>query len=634
MKTKLGPLSASVVTVIILAIILGQALPFSPFSVNAAKTIIVPDQYATIGEAIANASPGDTIVVKRGIYRENPVVTKPLTLQGEDAESTVVIGEGGSADASVFIVASDNVKISGFAIRSLQYKTGSDHASGIIVGGDHCTIVGNSIDFVNKGIYVGGWGDLCGGKSFTTISGNTLTGCFGDAIRLFGGYANTISGNTIISSNASAISITGYSNSVVENRLESNRRGVGLGSSNTVVFKNNITGCTDWGMYFQTSNNVIVANNFVANRIGIYLSPSFAPNNNTFLHNNFLNNSKQVDTGAAYNVQAWNSNYWSNYTGSDLKSGQDGIGDIPHLLDAGNLDRLPLMNPFNISGVGEPPAASSPRTIEADHTAALWHFDNVEPNGVTPDAAGNNPAVLGTATGNITCPPQPVYAEGKYGKALLFDIPEYVYATASPSLDITGEITIEAWIKPTALQNCMYNNIVVQGARTLSKYQERVYGLAVNGQDPENATSGPPGAVCGYVYTDSGYNEIVTLEPAVTLDAWNYVVFTRSLTSGMHIYVNGQEKPVKVTSGVQNPSGSIKRGTELNIGHDYIGVIDELRLSDVALEPQASPTSAPRSQAANSSLPWWLWIELSLGVAGLAAAAYLLTRSLSKSRHA
>jgi hypothetical protein len=41
------------------------------FSVQSAsadqKTVMVPDEYSTITEAVANASPGDTVFVKNGI---------------------------------------------------------------------------------------------------------------------------------------------------------------------------------------------------------------------------------------------------------------------------------------------------------------------------------------------------------------------------------------------------------------------------------------------------------------------------------------------------------------------------------------------------------------------------------------
>jgi hypothetical protein len=138
---------------------------------------------------------------------------------------------------------------------------------------------------------------------------------------------------------------------------------------------------------------------------------------------------------------------------------------------------------------------------------------------------------------------------------------------------------------------------------------------------PENATSGPQGALCGYVYTDTGYNEIVTLQPAISLNQWTHVVFTRSLSTGMHIYVNGVEQSARITYGVQNPTGSIKKGTELNIGHDYIGVIDELRVSDTAIVPQIEIQNPAFWEE------WWFWATIVFGILFIAGIVFFIKRS-------
>jgi parallel beta-helix repeat protein len=58
--------------------------------------IWVPDSYATIQEAINNANDGDTIFVKSGIYCENVVVNKTISLIGENSATTILDGEGNS----------------------------------------------------------------------------------------------------------------------------------------------------------------------------------------------------------------------------------------------------------------------------------------------------------------------------------------------------------------------------------------------------------------------------------------------------------------------------------------------------------------------------------------------------------
>ena len=53
------------------------------------QTIIVPDDYATIAAAIGNATEGDTIFVKTGIYEEETLeINKALIIIGQDVENT------------------------------------------------------------------------------------------------------------------------------------------------------------------------------------------------------------------------------------------------------------------------------------------------------------------------------------------------------------------------------------------------------------------------------------------------------------------------------------------------------------------------------------------------------------------
>jgi hypothetical protein len=231
-------------------------------------------------------------------------------------------------------------------------------------------------------------------------------------------------------------------------------------------------------------------------------------------------------------------------------------------------------------------------------------MDEILPNGyseITPDATGNNPATL------VAAPADPSLVEGKFGKALDFDgnsslyvpirflvgfppSPQPIYIPISTSLDVQKEIKIEAWINVHGFKNVTYGNIVVKCTRYDASWQNvtRIYGLAVKAGIPQNGYTIPSGALSGYVLTDTGgFNEIVTTESAVPLNEWINVAFTRSLATGMHLYVNGVEKNVKAIYGVQNPSGSIINGTEVYLGHDAVVTIDEVRISNLAPEAQA-----------------------------------------------
>jgi len=84
--------------------------------------------------------------------------------------------------------------------------------------------------------------------------------------------------------------------------------------------------------------------------------------NTNFYHNNFINNTFQVQIETPYHpcITVWDigypsgGNYWSNYNGTDFyygqyqnETGSDGIGDTPYVIDANNTDRHPLMGSFS-----------------------------------------------------------------------------------------------------------------------------------------------------------------------------------------------------------------------------------------------------------------------------------------------
>jgi hypothetical protein len=130
---------------------------------------------------------------------------------------------------------------------------------------------------------------------------------------------------------------------------------------------------------------------------------------------------------------------------------------------------------------------------------------------------------------------------------------------------------------------------VVKCNRYDSSWQNvtRVYGIAVKAGMPEDTIDVPKGAISGYVLTDTdGFNEIVTTESVIPLNQWVHVSFVRSLSTGMHLYVNGYEKSAKALHGVQNPAGLIANGTEVYFGHDAQVIIDEVSISNLKPEDQ------------------------------------------------
>jgi parallel beta-helix repeat protein len=585
---------------------------------SASKTIVVPDDHSTISAAVDHASSGDTVLVKGGVYNENLLINKSLTVMGEDSRNTIVIGTGGvnRGQSTVFTLAADYVKISGFTIESLDYSTASDHATGISVEGDHCTIIGNNIRNTYYGIF-------CSLQSSTTISGNNITSNFKDGIRFCGGSLNKISENDIAGNAKSGIAIEGYSNKISRNNITNNNIGIGIASSYSIVFGNILTDNSNSGLYFASSNNAISANTISGSKWCIYFTPHFAaPNGNKLYHNNFVDNKDTIGGSSPYNVQFWDDgypsggNYWSDYTMENPNAAEvdtSGIGGTPYIIDENNTDNYPLLTPFNISNAS-PPSATSPPVAKPDSLVSLWPFDEVESNGVTPDKTGLNPAIVGSSTGDASYTPKLV--DGKFGKALSFDGAAYVSVPVSLSLEIPEETTIDAWINVQQFNDVEYNNIVVECVRTRASLPERTFGLAVNGQTSDNGSL-PVGALRAYVATNEGLNEIVTTEPVISLNQWTHVVFTRSLSEGMHIYVNGKEQNVTVTFGTQSPKGTIRRETELYIGHDAICFIDEVHISNTALETASGQFLW---------LPWWVWTIFIAAASGMGFIFYYTKR--------
>ena len=570
------------------------------------KTLNVPEEYSTISAAVANASPSDTVFVKNGVYHENVLIDKSLLLLGENSENTVIIGEGTVNNGNVLTLAADNVTVEGFTIKSVDYATAKQYASGVNIGGDNCTVRGNNVENTF-------WGVLCPIQSFTLITENNITDNLKEGIRFYGGSLNTISSNFIAGNAASGIAIEGYSNVIYGNTIKNNTRGIGLGSSYSVVFANVISDNSESGIYFVGSNNTVTANQISDSGWGIYFPPYFAaPNGNEIFHNNFVNLAQNVYVNSVYNVNYWDNgaegNYWSNYAAKypDAKEvDNSGTGGIPYFICANNTDNHPLMKPYNIDSANALPMGEQPPLAE-ESLVSLWHFDTAEPNLVTPDAMGLNNAILGSASGDVNF--TPALVPGKFGNALSFDGWAYVYVPPSPSLEIRSEIAIDAWVCFTAFKNVTYCNILIQALREDINYPHRIVGLAVNGMEPENSSSPVVGALCGYVVTEDGFNEIVTTEPVIVLNAWTHVVFTRSLSSGMHLYVNGEEKAVMVTAGKQNPTGTINRNAVMYIGHDASTIIDEISISNTAINPEA-----------DWWLQWWFWAIIATGIAAVAA---------------
>lgn len=350
---------------------------------NAAGADALPHPDATtfsIAEAIAAAEPGATIEIPPGVYEEQLVVDKALTLVGTGMP---VIDGGGKGD--VIVVKAEGVTIRGIAIRH-SGRVVSDEPAGIRLLADSAVIEGNRLEDVMYGITV--WDS--GGH---TIRGNTISSISeypverrGHAIYLYNSWDNEVLENTIsvvrdgffigftkdthIERNRVSEARYGihymYSqdNSFTLNTFRDSIAGAALMFSERLTlerneFSHNSSAASGYGLLFKDVDDITMVDNWIyGNRIGLTLegtpqTPSgfvnirhnFISFNQaavemtsttavTFTENTFIGNLRLVESRGdiVSSKNRWSAdgrgNFWDGYRGYDANG--DGVGDIEY----------------------------------------------------------------------------------------------------------------------------------------------------------------------------------------------------------------------------------------------------------------------------------------------------------------
>jgi parallel beta-helix repeat protein len=212
--------------------------------------------FTGIQDAINNASDGDTILVYSGIYYENVVVDKSVTLKGIGHP---VVDANGSDSA--ITLTEDMITLVGFnATNSGSWKSDA----GIEIISSNNTITGNNVSNNGGGI------DISDSNN-NTITGNNVSNNRG-GIDISDSNNNTITGNNV-SNNRGGIDISDSNNNTIAgNNVSNNRGGIRLSCS--------------------SNNNTITGNNVSNNRGGIRLE--YSGNNNTITGNVFVNDGLSV----------------------------------------------------------------------------------------------------------------------------------------------------------------------------------------------------------------------------------------------------------------------------------------------------------------------------------------------------
>jgi hypothetical protein len=157
-------------------------------------------------------------------------------------------------------------------------------------------------------------------------------------------------------------------------------------------------------------------------------------------------------------------------------------------------------------------------------------------------------------------------ASGRYGRALSFDgINDIVTVADSRSLDLAAGMTLEAWVRPSALS----------GWRTVL-LKERPGGLAYSLYAHDNAPRPAATIFAGQDASAPG-------AAALPLNVWSHVAATYD-GADLRLYVNGVLASTQpATGGLPSTDDPMRIGGNLIWGEYFAGRIDEVRVYNRAL---------------------------------------------------
>jgi parallel beta-helix repeat protein len=206
--------------------------------VNAGNTSGIEDgtktyPFNTITEGIDAVAPGKSVMVVAGIYNEQLIINKEITLQGASQDNTFITGSG--LTENLISLEADNITISGFTI-----------------DGDSSTSVGIYFD----------------NYSFININNDLIKNNKDYGISYINS-APMIEGNNIENNSSSGIKVTTNGAGIIRNNsIVSNQHGIRTyGDSCPEINRNNISH-NNTGIYCRESATPIISYNTISNNSG------------------------------------------------------------------------------------------------------------------------------------------------------------------------------------------------------------------------------------------------------------------------------------------------------------------------------------------------------------------------------
>ncbi|MGK7389080.1 MAG: nitrous oxide reductase family maturation protein NosD [Candidatus Cyclobacteriaceae bacterium M2_1C_046] len=354
-------------------IALGLLLIFVSY-VGFGKEILVCNsncQNSSIQAAIDSASPGDTISILPGLYKQGTIkIDKKLVVRGID--NPVLDGEN---KYELIQVEADEVVVSGLTLQNTGMSYMEERSGIVLQKSKHSIVENNILKNTFFGIYAeNSFGCsivnniIIGEAVMESSSGNAIHLWYSDSMKIVGNQAlNHRDGiylefakNGHIENNISKGNLRyglhfmfSDNNQYIENVFEANGAGVAvMFSKNITMIKNKFRlnwGTASYGLLLKEIYDSTIENNeFYQNTIGIYAESvtrcnlrnnDFKRNgwaikmagssmDNVITRNNFLSNTFDISTSAKRNTNTYIENYWSSYSGYDLD--RNGYGDVPY----------------------------------------------------------------------------------------------------------------------------------------------------------------------------------------------------------------------------------------------------------------------------------------------------------------